>query len=115
MDSFHPIDLHGQFSLLSRPPKGENYELFDTKEDRRQRRQLDNLICHHHHHHFVYINILCTLVTLKSSFQDHLKWHSLSSIRAKSHKDYILPRYNSMLSHPLHHRHLTFKSKLVKI
>ena len=29
----------------------------------------------------------------KSSFQDHLKWHSLSSIRAKSHKDYISPRY----------------------
>ena len=49
--------------------KGENYKLFNTKEDRRQRRQLDNLIRHHHHHHFVYINVLCTLVTLKVHFK----------------------------------------------
>ena len=67
-------DLHGQFSL-HRPSmdnfqdhqKWDNYKLFDTKEDRWQRRQLDNLIHHHHHHRFVYINVLCTLVTLKVS------------------------------------------------
>ena len=49
--------------------KGENYKLFNTREDRQQRRQLDNLIHHHHRHRFVYINVLCTLVTLNVHFK----------------------------------------------
>ena len=87
--------------------KGENYELFDTKEDRltteetsRQPHPSSSSSSFCVHKHFMHFS------DSKSSFQDHLKWHSLSSIRAKSHKDYISPCYNSMLSHTLHHRHL---------
>ena len=62
---------------LHRPPwttfkttKKEKIMNFLTPiEDRWQKRQLDNLIHHHHCHHFVYINILCTLVTLKVHFK----------------------------------------------
>ena len=57
------IDLHGQFSL-HRPPwtfkdhqKAKITNFSTPKEDRWQKRQLDNLIHHRHHHHFVYINV----------------------------------------------------------
>ena len=108
MDKFHYIDLHGQFHSFQDHQKGENYELFNTKrrqtteETTRQPHPASSSSSFSVHKCFMHFS------DSKSSFQDHLKWHSLSSIRAKSHKDYISPHYNTMLSHPLHHRHLTF-------
>ena len=100
------IDLHGQFHSFQDHLKRTNYELFDTKrkqtteETTRQPHLSSSSSSFSVHNHFMHFS------DSKSSFQDHLKWHSLSSIRAKSHKDYISPHYNLMLSHPLCHRHL---------
>ena len=52
----------------------------------------------------------------KSPFQDHLKWHSLSSIRANTSPIRTIFHLitNSMLSHLLCHRHLIFSHILSK-
>ena len=57
MDNFQGSDFY------------RNFDKINQKEDRRQSRQLDNLIRHHHRHRFVYIIVLCTIMTLKFHFK----------------------------------------------
>ena len=110
------IDLHGTVLSLHRPPmdnlqdhqKWLNYKLFDTKEDRWQRRWSRQPHPSSSSSSFCVHNCFMHYSDTKISFQDHLKWHSLSSIRANmSPIRTIFSCYNSMLA-PLRHRHLIF-------